>query len=201
MELVCLDVEGVLVPEIWINVAERTGIEGLRLTTRDVPDYDELMMGRLALLDEHGLTLPDIQAVIGQLDPLPGARAFLDALRARYPVILLSDTFEEFAGPLMAALGYPTLFCHRLETDGKGRIATYRLRMANHKQAAVEALRGLNFRVAAAGDSYNDTTMLGAANAGILFRAPERVIAEFPQFPHVRAYDDLRRAIDDAFVR
>jgi phosphoserine / homoserine phosphotransferase len=192
--IACLDLEGVLVPEIWINVSERTGIAALRRTTRDEPDYDKLMRGRLAILDEHRLRLPDIQAVIGTMDPLDGAVAFLDWLRSHTQVIILSDTFVEFAQPLMRKLGWPTLFCNSLEVDGSGRIAGYRLRIADGKRRAVEALRGLNFHVVAAGDSYNDTTMLGAADAGILFRPPQNVIDDFPNFPVTRSYDDLRAA-------
>ncbi len=201
MELVCLDMEGVLVPEIWINVAQRTGIPELRLTTRDVPDYDELMQGRLAILDRHGLTLPDIQAVIGDMGPMEGAKDFLDALRRDFQVVVLSDTFYEFARPLIAQLDWPTLFCHRLEVDGAGRIAGYRLRMRDHKRAAVAAFRDLNFRTIAAGDSYNDTTMLAEADAGILFRAPDNVVREFPQFPVVNEFDDFRAAIEAAARR
>lgn len=198
MHVVCLDVEGVLVPEIWIGVAERTGIEELRLTTRDVPDYDELMTRRLALLERHGLGLPDIRAVIEELGPLPGARAFLDELRERTQVILLSDTFYEFAHPLMRQLGWPTLFCHDLEVDGSGRILRYRLRQKDPKRRAVRALHDLGFAVVAAGDSYNDTTMLQEADGGVLFRPPENVVREFPQFPVARSYEELRREIDRA---
>ena len=192
--IVTLDVEGVLVPEIWIAVAERTGIEGLRRTTRDEPDYDVLMRYRLDLLDEHGLTMSLIEDVIAGLEPLDGARAFLDELRERTQVILLSDTFEQFARPLMQQLGWPTVLCHRLVVAGD-RIIDYQLRQPNQKQHAVEALRALNYRVIAAGDSYNDTTMLGAADHGYLFHAPANVIAEFPQFPALDTYDDLRAAI------
>ena len=192
----CLDVEGVLVPEVWINVAERTRIDALRLTTRDVSDYDVLMRGRLRILEERGLGLPQIQEVIGGMEPLPGAVAFLDALRERYQVVLVSDTFYEFAAPLMRKLGRPTLFCHRLEVAPDGRITGYRLRQADPKRRTVEALRSLAFKVIAAGDSYNDTSMLAAANAGILFRAPDNVVREFPRFPHVREYDELTREID-----
>ena len=188
--IVTLDLEGVLVPEIWIAVAECTGIDALRRTTRDEPDYDRLMRGRLELLDEHGLTIHAIRDVIGGLEPLPGAPEFLDALRAHSQVIILSDTFEQFAGPLLRQLGDPTILCHRLEvTDG--RVAGYVLRMQDQKRHAVEAFRGLNYRVVAAGDSYNDTAMLAAAHAGFLFRAPANVRAEFPQFPAVDSYDDL----------
>lgn len=192
--IVTLDVEGVLVPEIWIAVAERTGIEGLRRTTRDEPDYDVLMRYRLDLLAEHGLTLSLIDDVIAGLQPLEGARAFLDELRSETQVVLLSDTFEQFARPLMRQLGWPTVLCHRLVVQDD-RIVDYRLRQPDQKQRAVEAFRDLNYRVVAAGDSYNDTTMLGAADAGFLFHAPPNVIAEFPQFPALDTYDDLLAAI------
>jgi phosphoserine/homoserine phosphotransferase len=190
----CLDLEGVLVPEIWINVAERTGIAALRRTTRDEPDYDKLMRGRLAILDERRLGLPDIQAVIDGMAPLDGATAFLDWLRSRTQVVILSDTFAEFVRPLMRKLGWPTLFCNALDVEPSGRIAGYRLRIADGKRRAVEALRAINFRVVAAGDSYNDTTMLAAADVGILFRPPANVIADFPQFPVTTTYDELRAA-------
>jgi phosphoserine/homoserine phosphotransferase len=186
-----LDLEGVLVPEIWIAVAERTGIQALRRTTRDEPDYDKLMRGRLEILDDHGLRLADITDVIGGLGPEPGARDFLDELRARMQVIILSDTFEQFARPLMRQLGWPTLLCHRLVVDADDRIVDYRLRQPDQKRRAVEALQSLNFAVIAAGDSYNDTSMLAAADRGILFRAPANVVAEFPQFPAVSEYGDL----------
>ncbi|HWP67572.1 MAG TPA: bifunctional phosphoserine phosphatase/homoserine phosphotransferase ThrH [Candidatus Limnocylindria bacterium] len=192
--IACLDLEGVLVPEIWINVAERTGIAALRRTTRDEPDYDALMRYRLAILDEHRLTLRDIQDVIAGMRPLEGALGFLDWLRERTQVVILSDTFAEFAAPLMRQLGWPTLFCHALEVDAAQRITGYRLRIDDSKRRAVEALRGLNFRVVAAGDSYNDTSMLAAADAGILFRPPQNVIDDFPQFPVTRTYDELRAA-------
>jgi phosphoserine/homoserine phosphotransferase len=192
--VVTLDVEGVLVPEIWIAVAERTGIEGLRRTTRDEPDYDVLMRYRLGLLDEHGLTMSLIGDVIAGLEPMDGARSFLDELRADTQVILLSDTFEQFARPLMRQLGWPTVLCHRLVV-AHDRIVDYRLRQPNQKQRAVEALRSLNYQVIAAGDSYNDTTMLAAADAGYLFHAPANVIAEFPHFPALDTYDDLLTAI------
>jgi phosphoserine/homoserine phosphotransferase len=192
--IVTLDVEGVLVPEIWIAVAERTGIEGLRRTTRDEPDYDVLMRYRLGLLDEHGLTMSLIEDVIAGLEPLDGAREFLDELRCETQVVLLSDTFEQFARPLMRHLNWPTVLCHRLVVTDD-RIVDYQLRQPNQKQRAVEALRGLNYRVIAAGDSYNDTTMLGAADAGFLFHAPPNVIAEFPQFPALDTYDDLLAAV------
>ncbi len=198
MQIVCLDLEGVLVPEIWIAFSERTGIPELRRTTRDEPDYDKLMRGRLALLRQHGLGLPDIQKVIADMGPEPGARAFLDGLRRAYQVIILSDTFYEFAMPLMEQLGMPTLFCHRLETDAAGFVSAYHLRMPDQKRAAVKAFKALAFKVIAAGDSYNDTAMLGEAHAGILFRPPQNVIDEFPQYPVVRDYDGLSARIDEA---
>jgi phosphoserine/homoserine phosphotransferase len=197
LHVACLDLEGVLVPEIWINVAERTGIDALRITTREEPDYDVLMKRRLRILEEHGLRLPDIQAVIGSMRPLPGAADFLAWLRERFQLVILSDTFYEFAMPLMRQLGHPTLFCHRLGVDAQGRIVDYHLRQPDQKRHAVEALRALNFRVLAAGDSYNDTAMLAAAHVGILFRPPDNVIAEFPQFPVTRSYDELRLAFEE----
>ncbi len=198
MNLVCLDLEGVLVPEIWINVAERTGIEALRRTTRDEPDYDRLMRFRLDVLGEHGLGLRDIQDAIGAMAPLEGAREFLDRLRERHPVVILSDTFYEFADPLMAQLGRPTLFCHRIETDTAGRIVDYHIRLEDQKRRAVEAFQELRFTVLAAGDSYNDTSMLAAADAGILFRPPDNVIEEFPQFPVTHTYEELDREVREA---
>ncbi len=192
MEIACLDLEGVLIPEIWINFAERTGIEELRLTTRDVPDYDALMTRRLSILAENDLGLADIQEVIGGMAPLPGAREFLDWLRERAQVVILSDTFYQFAAPLMRQLGWPTLLCHRLEIGEGGRVTNYHLRQKDGKRQAVKAFHQLNFHVIAAGDSYNDTTMLSEADAGILFRPPDNVIEEFPQFPVTRTYDELR---------
>jgi phosphoserine/homoserine phosphotransferase len=197
--IVALDLEGVLVPEVWIAVAERTGIAELRRTTRDEPDYDTLMRYRLALLEANGLTMPAIADVIGTLAPLPGAVEFLDALRDRTQVVILSDTFEQFAGPLLTQLGRPTILCHRLLLDGD-RIAGYRLRMQDQKRAAVEAFRTLQYRVVAAGDSYNDTAMLLAADAGVLFRAPDNVKAEFPQLPAVDSYADLLDRITGALT-
>lgn len=197
--IVTLDVEGVLTPEIWIAFAERTGIEALRRTTRDEPDYDVLMKYRLEILEEAGLGLSAIQDVIGGLEPLPGAREFLDELRARTQVVLLSDTFEQFAGPLMAQLGYPTILCHRLVVEDD-RILDYQLRQSDQKRLAVEAFRSLNYRVVSAGDSYNDTSMLGAAHRGFLFHAPANVVAEFPQFPALDTYDDLLSHITDALT-
>src|SRR6185436_2557850 len=195
--IACLDMEGVLTPEIWINVAERTGIPALRRTTRDEPDYDKLMRGRLAILDQHQLGLPDIQAVIDGMAPLDGALQFLDWLRSRTQVPILSDTFAQFAQPLMRKLGWPTLFCNSLAVEPSGRISGYRLRIPDGKRRAIEALRAIAFRTVAAGDSYNDTTMLATADAGILFRPPANVIADFPQFPVTTTYDELRAA----FVR
>lgn len=198
MHLACLDLEGVLVPEIWIGVAERTGIEALRATTRDIPDYDVLMRQRLRILDEHGIRIDRFQEVIGELGPLDGARDFLEWLKDRFQVVILSDTFYEFAAPLMRRLGNPTLFCHRLVIDESGRIADYRLRQPDQKREAVRAFHGLNFKVVAAGDSYNDTTMLGEADRGILFCPPDNVVAEFPQYPVTRTYDELRAAFLEA---
>ena len=201
MQLVCLDLEGVLVPEIWIDFAQRTGIAELRRTTRDEPDYDRLMRGRLALLKQHRLGLPDIRKVIAAMGPMPGAQDFLDALRRDYQVVILSDTFYEFAMPLMAQLGYPTLFCHRLETDWEGWVTNYRLRMPDQKREAVRRFKEINFKVIAAGDSYNDTAMLAEAHAGILFHPPQNVIDEFPQFPVTNSYAELRVEIDKAAQR
>jgi phosphoserine / homoserine phosphotransferase len=198
VHIVCLDLEGVLVPEIWINVAERTGIDSLRATTRDVPDYDVLMRQRLGILDEHGLGLPDIQSVIAEMGPLDGANEFIDWLRERFQVVILSDTFYEFAAPLMTQLGYPTILCHHLETDTTGRITGYRLRQPDSKRKSVAAFHQLKYQVIAAGDSYNDTTMLAEADAGILFCPPQNVIDEFPQFPVTTSYEQLKLAISDA---
>jgi phosphoserine / homoserine phosphotransferase len=192
--IVCLDLEGVLVPEIWIAVAERTGIDALRRTTREEPDYDVLMRYRLDILAEHGLTMSLIQDVIAGLEPLPGAKGFLDALRERTQVVILSDTFEQFAEPLMRQLGWPAIWCHRLVV-ADDQITGYELRIEDPKRRAVHALQGLNFRVIAAGDSYNDTTMLLAADAGFLFHSPANVQADFPQLPALDAYDELLDAI------
>jgi phosphoserine/homoserine phosphotransferase len=191
---VTLDLEGVLIPEVWIAVAERTGIDGLTRTTRDEPDYDVLMRYRLDLLAEHGLTMSLIEDVIGGLEPLDGAKDFLDELRSITQVIILSDTFEQFARPFMRQLGWPTVFCHRLVVEDD-RIADYRLRQPDQKRCSVEAFRALEYRVIAAGDSYNDTTMLGAADAGFLFHAPANVIAEFPQFRALDTYEELLAAV------
>ena len=197
--IVTLDLEGVLVPEIWIAVAEKTGISDLRRTTRDEPDYDKLMRYRIDILDRHGIKLSDIQAVIGTLSPLPGGKEFLDELRALTQVLILSDTFEQFAQPLMRQLGWPALFCHRLLVEND-HITGYTLRMADQKRESVRALQHLNYRVLAAGDSYNDTSMLLQADRGFLLHAPDNVKREFPQFPVVRTYDDLRAEIDRAAV-
>ena len=201
MELACLDLEGVLVPEIWIAFAERTGIAELRATTRDIPDYDVLMKQRLALLDQHSLRIQDIQQVIGELAPLPGAREFLDWLRERFQVVILSDTFYEFSQPLMRQLGWPTLLCHRLIVDDDGRVVDYKLRQKDPKRASVMAFHSLNYRVIAAGDSYNDTSMLGEADVGILIHAPRNVIDEFPQFRSVPDLESLKEAFMDASDR
>lgn len=193
MEIACLDLEGVLVPEIWIEFANKTGIDALKATTRDVPDYDVLMKQRLRILDEHNLKIQDIQDVIATLKPLDGAVEFVDWLRERFQVIILSDTFYEFSQPLMRQLGFPTLFCHRLITEETGRVIDYKLRQADPKRQSIRALQTIYYRTIAAGDSYNDTTMLAEADAGILFHAPQNVIDEFPQFPAVHTYHDLKK--------
>ncbi|MFK7731216.1 MAG: bifunctional phosphoserine phosphatase/homoserine phosphotransferase ThrH [Pseudomonadales bacterium] len=192
MEIACLDLEGVLVPEIWIGLAERTGIEELRATTRDIPDYTQLMRQRLGLLEKHRLGYADLQEVIGGLEPLPGAIEFVDWLRERFQLVILSDTFYEFAKPLMRQLGWPTLLCHRLQIDESGKVTDFHLRQSDPKRHAVMAFQGLHYRVIAAGDSYNDTTMLAQAEAGILFSAPDKVREEFPQFPAVDSYEELQ---------
>lgn len=192
--------EGVLTPEIWIAVAEKTGIKELRLTTRDIPDYDVLMKGRLKILDQHRLKLSDIQEVIGTLRPLDGAGAFLKELRAMAPVVILSDTFEEFAKPLLRQLDWPLLLCHKLEVV-EDRVVNYRLRIPNQKQQAVAAFRRMNYQVLAAGDSFNDTAMLAEANVGILFRAPVAIQKQFAQFPAVEQYEDLLKLIRQALLR
>jgi phosphoserine phosphatase (EC 3.1.3.3)/phosphoserine:homoserine phosphotransferase (EC 2.7.1.-) len=201
VEIACLDLEGVLIPEIWIAFAEKTGIDALKATTRDIPDYDELMTMRLKELEKANLGLNEIQEVIATLSPLPGAAEFLDWLRERFQLVILSDTFYEFAGPLMAQLGYPTLLCHKLTVDDAGKVVDYNLRQANPKRQAICAFKSIYYRTIAAGDSYNDTTMLAEADAGILFSAPQNVIDEFPQFPAVHTYDELKQAFIDASVR
>lgn len=190
--IVCLDLEGVLVPEIWINVAIKTGIEALKVTTREMPDYDKLMKQRLALLDRHRLTITDIQEVIDRMGPLEGATGFIAWLRERCQVVILSDTFYQFAKPLMRQLGYPTLFCNQLEIDGSGRIVNYHMRMPNQKKHCVAAFRSLNFFTMAAGDAYNDTAMLAEAHAGFFFRPPDHLPMEFPQFPVTHTYGELQ---------
>lgn len=192
--IVTLDMEGVLTPEIWVAVAEKTGIPALRRTTRDEPDYDKLMRYRIEILDQHGIKLSDIQNVIGTLKPLPGGKEFLDELRTLVQVIILSDTFEQFAQPLMRQLNWPTLFCHRLIIEND-RITGYQLRQPNQKQKSVAALKSLNYHVISAGDSYNDTAMLGEANVGFLIHAPENVKLEFPQFKAVDSHADLLKLI------
>lgn len=201
MEIACLDLEGVLVPEIWIDFAERTGIEALKATTRDIPDYDVLMSQRLQILKDNGLKLQDIQAVIADIAPLDGAAEFIDWLRERFQVVILSDTFYEFSAPLMKQLGWPTLFCHRLEPDAEGNVVNYHLRQKDPKRQSVKAFHSLQYRVIAAGDSYNDTTMLSEAEVGILFHAPQNVKDEFPQFTSVDTFDDLKQAFLNASVR
>lgn len=198
MEIICSDLEGVFVPEIWINVAKKTGIEELKLTTRDIPDYDVLMKRRLKILDERGLKLSDITDVIATMDPLPGAKEFMDWLRSVSQLIVVSDTFLEFAGPLMKKLGMPTLFCHNLEIDDRGFVRGYTLRQPDAKRKTVQALKGLNYRVVAFGDSYNDVNMLKEADKGFLFCPPQNVIDEFPQFPVTLEYDDLKLKIEKA---
>jgi phosphoserine/homoserine phosphotransferase len=192
--IVTLDLEGVLIPEVWIAVAERTGLEALTRTTRDEPDYDVLMRYRLNILEQNGLTMSLIEDVISGLEPLDGAKAFLDELRTQTQLIILSDTFEQFARPFMRQLGWPTVFCHRLVVEND-RITDYELRQPDQKRKSVEAFHGLNYKVIAAGDSYNDTTMLNEADAGFLFHAPDNVIAEFPQFPALKTFDELLAAI------
>lgn len=199
MLVVCFDLEGVLMPEVWINVAEKTGIEALRRTTRDEPDYDKLMRYRLDILDENGITIDDIQEVIATMDPLPGAKAFLDRVRARWQVLILSDTFYEFAQPMMPKLDRPTIYCHDLQIDDETRMVTgWKIRLEDQKRVTVEGLRQMNFKTLAVGDSYNDTNMLSEAHSGILFRPPQNVIEEFPQFPIVKDYDSLFAQIEAA---
>ena len=196
--IVCLDLEGVLVPEIWINVALKTGIDELKITTREMPDYDALMSRRLAILDQHKLTIHDIQGVIDQMGPLEGAIDFVAWLRERCQVIILSDTFYQFAQPLMRQLGFPTLFCNQLEIDGAGRIVNYHMRMQNQKKHSVASFKSLNFHVLAAGDAYNDTAMLGEAHAGFFFCPPDHLPKEFPQFPVTKTYGELQACFAQA---
>jgi phosphoserine/homoserine phosphotransferase len=201
MQVICLDLEGVLVPEIWIEFSKRSGIPELSRTTRDEPDYDKLMRFRIDLLRQRGLKLADIQSVIAGMGPMPGAKDFLDDLRARYQLLILSDTFYEFAQPLMRQLAWPTLLCHRLDIDDAGFVRRHVLRMPDQKRHAVNALRGLNFQVIAAGDSYNDTGMLGAAHAGFFIHPPESIVAQFPQYPVTRSYAELAAQIEAAAAR
>jgi phosphoserine/homoserine phosphotransferase len=201
MEIACLDLEGVLIPEVWINFAERTGIDELRATTREIPDYDQLMRQRLAILDREELGIRDIQDVIAGMDPMPGAREALDWLREHFQVVILSDTFYEFAEPFMRKLGWPTLLCHRLEINDKGMISDYKIRQPDPKRASVKAFHSLKYRIIATGDSYNDTSMLSEADAGILFRPPQNVIDEFPQFPVATEYSELQAEFAKASER
>lgn len=196
-KLVTLDVEGVLIPEVWINLARRTGIEALTRTTRDEPNYDKLMTYRLEILEREGVNMSDLRAVLAEMGPLEGAREFLDALRDEYQVILLSDTFQQFASPLMKELGCPTILCHQLRVRDD-QIVDYVLRIDDHKRRSVEAFRSLNYQVIAAGDSYNDLSMIRAANAGALVHAPDNVITENPDLPAFSDYDALRAWIDQA---
>lgn len=201
MEIACLDLEGVLIPEVWINVAERTGIEALRATTRDIPDYDELMRQRLAILEKHNLGIHDIQEVIATMDPLEGANECLTWLREHFQVVILSDTFYEFAEPFMRKLGWPTLLCHKLVIDDGGRVQDYTLRQVDPKRQSVRAFQQLKYRCIATGDSYNDTSMLDQAEAGILFCPPQNVIDEFPQFPVANDYESLKAEFTRASAR
>jgi len=198
MLAICLDLEGILVPEVWINVAEQTGINALRRTTRDEPDYDQLMSYRLGILDDNNITIDDITTAIESMDPLDGAIEFLDSLERRWPTIILSDTFTQFAKPMLAKLGHPTLLCHTLVIDDTGRIEDWRIRTEDQKRKTVEALREMNYQVIAVGDSYNDTTMLAAASMGVLFRPPDNVVSEFPQFPMATEYAGLMATIESA---
>jgi len=201
VDIICLDLEGVLVPEIWINFAEISGIDELRATTRDIPDYDQLMVQRLKLLDQHKLGLADIKSVIEQMAPMQGAKSFLDKLREHFQLVILSDTFYEFAQPLMRQLGWPTLLCHRLVVDAKGHVTGYRLRQKDPKRKSVQAFKALNYRIFAAGDSYNDVGMLAEADSGFLFRAPKNVIDEFPQYPVAMNYQQLQQFFDQASLQ
>jgi phosphoserine/homoserine phosphotransferase len=201
MEIACLDLEGVLIPEVWISFAERTGIEALRVTTRDIPDYDELMTMRLGILEKNKLGITDIQDVIDGMEPLPGAAEALGWLREHFQVVILSDTFYEFAEPFMRKLGWPTLLCHRLEIDSDGMITDYKIRQPDPKRASVQAFRALKYRTIATGDSYNDISMLSEADAGILFQPPQNVIDEFPQFPVARDYAELQAEFSKASLR
>ena len=197
MNIVCLDLEGVLIPEIWIAFAQKTGIEALKRTTRDEPDYNVLMQYRLDILDKEGFKLADIEDVICSLEPLPGAHEFVDWVRSQTRLVILSDTFRQFVGPLMAKLGHPTLFCHDLVVDETGRISDYSLRLADHKRKAVEAFKALNFTTFAAGDSYNDLSMIDVADERALYCPPERLTIERPELPVARDHRELRKIIED----
>nr|WP_321305064.1 bifunctional phosphoserine phosphatase/homoserine phosphotransferase ThrH [uncultured Sphaerochaeta sp.] len=197
MDIVCLDMEGVLVPEIWINVAERTGIEELKITTRDEPDYDKLMAGRIRILEEHNLKLKDIQDVISQMGPMEGALSFLDSLRSMTQVVILSDTFSEFANPLMRQLNWPTIWCNSLEVDEDNRIIRHRMRLHDGKKKAIQALKALNYRTFAAGDSYNDLTMIQEADGGCLFRAPKNILEQYPHLQIAETYDEFLEIIKE----
>lgn len=201
MHILCLDLEGVLVPEIWVNVAETTGVEEFRLTTRDMPDYDSLMRLRLRLLAEHDLRLGDLETIIEGMEPLPGAADFVDWLGPRYQLAILSDTYYEFARPMMRKLGWPMLLCHRLKVDAERRVVGYQLRQKDPKRQAVKALKALNFKIVAAGDSYNDVTMLAEADLGALFRPAEKVMAEFPQYQVITSYEDFRVFLEQALLK
>ena len=198
MLVICLDLEGVLIPEIWINVSERTGIEALRRTTRDEPDYDRLMSYRLGILDQNDIKIEDITSAIQSMEPMEGANEFLASLQSRWPTLILSDTFSQFAKPMMAKLGHPTLLCHTLVIDDSGRIEDWEIRCQDQKRRTVESLREMNYQVIAAGDSYNDTTMLSAASSGILYRPPDNVVKEFSQYPVATDYTELMDAIESA---
>lgn len=198
MHIVCLDLEGVLVPEVWIELAKRTGIEALQATTRDIPDYNVLMRQRLKIMDDEGLTIHDLQKAINAMGPMDGAKDFVLWLKERFQVVILSDTFYEFAEPLMRQLDWPTLFCHRLDIADNGRVTDYKLRMADHKREAVKAFHALNFKVMAAGDSYNDTGMLQEADFGTFFKAPQNVLDDFPNLGHAEDYEALKQAFSDA---
>ena len=198
MLAICLDLEGVLIPEIWINVSERTGIEALRRTTRDEPDYDRLMSYRLGILDQNDIKIEDITSAIQSMEPMEGANEFLASLQSRRPTLILSDTFSQFAKPMMAKLGHPTLLCHTLVIDDSGRIEDWEIRCQDQKRRTVESLREMNYQVIAAGDSYNDTTMLSAASSGILYRPPDNVVKEFSQYPVATDYTELMDAIESA---
>ena len=198
MNIVCLDMEGVLVPEIWIAFSEASGIPELKRTTRDEPDYDKLMKWRLGILKEHGLGLKEIQAVIPKIDPLPGAKAFLDELRATTQVLILSDTFEEFAKPLMEKLGWPTIFCNSLEVAESGEITGYKMRVEKSKYTTVKALQSIGYETIAAGDSYNDLGMIQAGKAGFLFKSTDKIKADYPEIPAYEEFDDLLAAIKAA---